>query len=209
MTRLLLIPHSTTAATGVRLGGRTTASLDDRGRAQARAAGRRIAPLAPSAVYASPVVRARETADLVAGELGCAVDTVEGLAEVDYGRWTDRPLAKVARTARWRVVQGLPSLVRFPEGETLRAMQARAVEATEALVAEHRRETIAAVSHADVIKAVTAFYLGLPLDLFGRLEVAPGSVSALRLGPGARPALVRFNDDGPWGSAEGEETSRG
>lgn len=209
MTTLLLIRHGTTATTGVRLGGRTATPLNERGRAQARAAGRRIAPLAPAAVVSSPVARAQETAELVAGELGLDVGVVDGLAEVDYGRWTDRPIARVARTARWRVVQATPSRVTFPGGERLGGMQARAVEEVERLVAAHRGACVAAVSHADVIKAVIAFYLGVPLDLFARLDVATGSVSVLRLPAGARPVLVRLNDDGPLGGGERTGTGHG
>ena len=208
MTTLLLIRHGTTASTGIRLGGRTDTSLDDRGRGQAREAGRRIAGLQPAALYSSPVRRTVETAELVGAEVGRDVALVEGLAEVEYGRWTDRGLAHVARTRRWRVVQSTPSLVGFPGGETIRGMQARAVDAIEGLVAGHRRDCVVAVSHADVIKAVVAFYLGLPLDLFGRLHVAPGSVSALRLGAGQKPALLRFGDDGPWAEASPKESAR-
>lgn len=198
MTTLLLIRHATTAATGKRLGGRTQASLDDAGRAQAAAAAERLAGLPLKAVYASPLARTRETAELVAAPHNLEVVADEGLLEVEYGRWTDRPLKQVARTKLWPVIQARPSLVRFPEGETIRAAQLRAVEAIEELVARHRRDLIATVTHADVIKAVVAFYVGQPLDLFQRLHVSPASVSALQLSPGGHPMLLRFNDDGPW-----------
>ncbi len=87
--------------------------------------------------------------------------------------------------------------MRFPEGETIRAAQLRAVEAVEHLVARHPRRLVAAVTHADVIKTVVAFYVGQPLDLFQRLHVSPASVTILQLSPGGSPALLRFNDDGP------------
>lgn len=213
MTTLLLIRHGTTAATGSRLGGRTAASLDDAGREQARAAGERIAALRPRAVYASPLARTRETADIIAGVLDRTVEPLDGLLEVEYGRWTDRPLEPLTRTKLWPVIQQRPSLVRFPDGETIRGAQLRAVDAVEQIVERHRRQTVVAVSHADVIKAVVAFYLGMPLDSFQRLVVAPASVTALQLGPGARPALLRFNDDGelrppPTGAARGGSNAR-
>lgn len=197
MTTVLLIRHATTAATGKRLGGRTEASLDEAGRAQARATAERLAELPVKAVYASPLTRTRETAEIVAEPRGLAVTPHEGLLEVEYGRWTDRPLKQVARTKLWPVILARPSLVRFPEGETIRAAQMRAVEAVEDLVAGHKRDVVAAVSHADVIKAVVAFYVGQPLDLFQRLHVAPASVTVLQLTPGGQPMLLRFNDDGP------------
>lgn len=197
MTTLVLIRHATTAATGKRLGGRTEASLDERGRLQAEAAAERLADLPLKAVYSSPLARTRETAALVARPHRLEVVHEEGLLEVEYGRWTDRPLKQVARTKLWPVIQARPSLVRFPEGETIRAAQLRAVEAIEALVSRHRRHLVAAVTHADVIKAVVAFYVGQPLDLFQRLHVGPASVTILQLSPGGQPTLLRFNDDGP------------
>lgn len=197
MTTLLLVRHATTAATGKRLGGRTEASLDDTGRTQAEAAAERLADLPLKAVYASPLARTRETAELVAKPHGLEIVAEEGLLEVEYGRWTDRPLKQVARTKLWPVIQARPSLVRFPEGETIRGAQHRAVDAVEGLVSRHRRDVVAAVTHADVIKTLVAFYIGLPLDLFQRLHVGPASVTILQLSPGGQPTLLRFNDDGP------------
>lgn len=197
MATVLLIRHGTTAATGKRLGGRTEASLDERGREQAEAAGDRLAELPLKAVYASPLPRTLETAERIASRHGREVRPWEGLLEVEYGRWTNRPLKQLVRTKLWPVVQARPSLVRFPEGETIRGAQLRAVEGIEELVGRHRRDVIAAVSHADIIKAVVSFYLGQPLDLFQRLQIGPASVTALSLQPGGQPALVRFNDDGP------------
>jgi probable phosphomutase (TIGR03848 family) len=197
MTTLLLIRHATTASTGKRLGGRTDASLDADGRGQAEATAARLADLPLKAVYTSPLPRTRETAEAVAAPHGLEAQPLEGLLEVEYGRWTDRPLPQVARTKLWPVIQARPSLVRFPDGETIRAAQARATDAIEELVRRHRRDVVAAVSHADVIKALVSFYLGQPLDLFQRLHVGPGSVTVLQLHEGAQPMLMRFNDEGP------------
>lgn len=197
MTTLLLVRHATTAATGRRLGGRTEAALDARGRQQAQAVGERLADVPLAAVYSSPLPRTLETAECVAAPHGLTVRACEGINEVDYGEWTDRPLGQLARTKRWGVIQAQPSLVGFPGGETIRAAQLRAADAVEAVIARHPRRPVALVSHGDVIKALTAFYLGLPLDLFQRLHVGPASVTVLELAPGGRPALVRLGDDGP------------
>lgn len=196
MTTLLLIRHGVTTATGTRLGGRTEAELSDTGRQQAEQVGERIAALPVRAVYASPLARTWQTAEIVGKAVAREPIACDGLLEVDYGRWTDRSLKAVARTKMWPVIQARPSLASFPDGETIRGAQLRAADAVEELVARHRSGVIAAVSHADVIKALVAFYLSLPLDAFQRLHVSPASVSVLQLSPGGRPVLVRFNDDG-------------
>lgn len=198
MTTLVLVRHATTASTGTRLGGRTNAPLDSGGRAQAEAAAQRLSEVPLKAVYSSPLPRTLETARIVAAPHGLEVQHDDGLLEVEYGDWTDRPLKPLTRTKRWPVIQSRPSLVTFPGGESIRAAQLRAVDALEAIVGRHRRSVIAVVSHADVIKAVVSFYLGQPLDLFQRLHVSPASVTVLQLSAdGGQPVLVRFNDDGP------------
>ena len=210
MTTLLLVRHATTATTGARLGGRTEGvRLDDAGRAQAEETARRLVPLPVKAVYASPLERTWETARIVAAPHRRRVRVCEGVVEVEYGTWTNRPLKEVARRKLWPVVQARPSLVRFPQGESIRAMQLRAVDALQELVARHRRDVIAVVSHADVIKAAVAFYLGLPIDLFQRLHVSPASVTVLRLGEHEQPALLRFNDDGPLRAEQPAPARRG
>jgi probable phosphomutase (TIGR03848 family) len=197
MTTLFLIRHATTAATGTRLGGRTQASLDERGRNQATAAASRLADVPFAALYASPLPRTTETAQLIAEPHRLDVLPCEGVLEVDYGRWTDRPLKQVARTKLWPVIQARPSLVEFPDGETIRDAQLRAITAIEEIVARHKGKVVGVVSHADLIKAVVSFYLGQPLDLFQRIMIAPASATVLQLSPGGRPALLRLNDDGP------------
>ncbi|MGH8930867.1 MAG: MSMEG_4193 family putative phosphomutase [Egibacteraceae bacterium] len=197
MATVLLIRHATTAATGKRLGGRTDAPLDEAGRGQAEATAGRLADLPIKAMYASPLARAHETAKIVAAPHRLQVRHCEGVIEVEYGRWTDRPLMPLTRHKLWPVIQARPSLVRFPGGETIREAQLRAVDALEEISARHRKALVAVVSHADIIKAVVAFYVGMPLDAFQRLHVGPASVSMLGISDGARPVLLRFNDEGP------------
>jgi broad specificity phosphatase PhoE len=130
----------------------------------------------------------------VAEAKGLGVQPVQDLGEVRYGAWTGRALKELAREPLWKVVQANPSAARFPEGESLFEMQARAVLAIERLRAAHPRQTVAVCSHADVIKAVACHYLGMHLDQFQRLAVAPASVTAFAFAPA--PVLVRLNDTG-------------
>jgi probable phosphomutase (TIGR03848 family) len=203
VTTLILVRHATTPATGKRLGGWTPGvHLDDAGREQAAATASRLAELPITAVYASPLERTRETARIVAAPHGLRVRTRRGLGEVDYGDWTDRPLGQLRRRKDWTVVQATPSRMTFPNGESIRQAQARAVDETERLAADHPRETIVAVSHADVIKAIVAHHVGMPLDAFQRLVVEPASVTVLGLPERGHPVLLRLNDTGPPASQE-------
>ncbi|MEX0952675.1 MAG: MSMEG_4193 family putative phosphomutase [Nitriliruptoraceae bacterium] len=189
--------HATTLATGRRLGGLTPGiHLDDAGRRQAESTARRLVDLPVAAVYASPLERTVETAKIIARPHRCRVRQRPGITEVDFGEWTNRPLGHLRRRNDWVHVQQTPSRFTFPSGESLRAAQTRAVDAIEELVAEHPDETIVVVSHADVIKAVVAFHLGMPLDTFQRLVVAPASVTVLALDAHNPARLLHFNDTG-------------
>jgi len=197
---IVLVRHATTAATGKRLGGWTPGvHLDEAGRAQAEASAERLGGARIAAVYSSPLERTQETARIVARPHGLKVRTRRGLGEVDYGDWTDRPLGQLRRRKLWSVIQSTPSRVTFPGGESIRGAQARAVDATESLAAEHAGEVIVCVSHADVIKAVVAHHLGMPLDTFQRLVIAPASITVLALPAGAAAMLLTINDTGPAG----------
>lgn len=188
-----LLRHAVTDATGTKLGGRTQASLSAKGRDQAEALRDHLRDVPLKAVYASPLPRTTETAAIVATPHRLKVRSAEGVIEVDYGRWTDRPLKPLYKHRMWPVIQQTPSLVTFPDGEAIRDAQVRAVEQVEAIAARHDGKAVAVVSHADVIKAVVAFYVGMPLDTFQRLAVHPASHTVLMTGKGARPTLVSFN----------------
>lgn len=203
MPTVLLVRHGRTNANSTAvLAGRTPGThLDDVGREQARSLARRLAGVTLEAVVSSPLERCLETADALISDRGRpAVEVDDRLTECDFGDWTGRPLARLAREKLWQAVQRHPSSVTFPGGESLRSIQARAVEAIRSHDARvgvdaGPNAVWAAVSHGDVIKAVVADALALHLDLFQRLAVEPGSVTIISY-TDLRPLVVRLNDTG-------------
>jgi probable phosphomutase (TIGR03848 family) len=190
-TQILLVRHAVTAQTGPILSGRLPGiDLSDLGRQQAEAVAERLAPVAVSTVYASPIERTMQTAGAIASRHGLKVKKLPGMIEADYGEWTGGKLVDLAKTPLWRVVQSTPSIARFPGGESIREMQGRAVTAIEKVVVGHPGETVVIVSHSDVIKAAAAHFTGMHLDLFQRLVVSPASVTALSFGAHGGVALL-------------------
>ncbi len=181
LTLVLLVRHGLTPTTGRVLPGRAPGlHLSEDGRRQADVVAQRIAGLPRvTAVYTSPLERARETATPIARARGLALRVERGLLECDFGAWTGKPLWRLARKPEWKIVQRHPSGFRFPDGESFTEMQARVTGTLGRLVAHHRGETIVAVFHADPIKAALAHALGIHLDLFQRLTIAPASVTAV------------------------------
>jgi probable phosphomutase (TIGR03848 family) len=196
MTLLLLIRHGLTDATGNRLYGTTPGiHLSERGRKQADQLADRLSPVRLAAVYSSPLERCMETAEAITKGRGLEIEVLPDLGEVEYGEWTGRSFKAVRRTELWRRLHELPSSVRFPGGQTLGEVRERGVRAVEEIASRHPRRTIAMVSHGDVIRLVLAHYAGIHIDLFHRLQVDPGSVSAVAVGDGA-PRIVRLNETG-------------
>jgi probable phosphomutase (TIGR03848 family) len=208
-TVLLLRHGRSTANTAGLLAGRTPGVLlDEVGRAQVAALGARLAPVPLSAIVTSPVQRCLDTAEavrLVDGPRGRHrrrpdLEVDERLSECDYGEWTNRALKDLAKEPHWTVVQQHPSAAQFPGGESLRAVQARAVDVVRDVDARLRREVgehavWAAVTHGDVIKAVVADAVGTHLDSFQRIVADPASVTVIRY-TATRPFLLRLNDTG-------------
>jgi probable phosphomutase (TIGR03848 family) len=202
VSTVLLLRHGLTAMTGPVLAGRTPGvHLDDRGRAQASSVAARIAALPVTTVVTSPLERCLETAEAVLMALRGAgrepeLKIDERIIECGYGDWTGRPLKELAKDPGWKVVQAQPSAARFPNGEGLADVSARAVAAIREWDAALGPDAVwVACSHGDVIKAVLADALGLHLDSFQRIVVDPCSVSIVRY-TDTRPFVLRTNDVG-------------
>jgi probable phosphomutase (TIGR03848 family) len=197
-TTILLVRHGTTATTGSVLPGRAPGlHLSERGLEQADALAARLkdAGRKPAALYVSPLERARETAAPLAKAFGLRAVVERGLLECDFGTWTGKKLATLAKRPEWRAVQNAPSTFRFPEGESFSEMQQRIWTTLEKLAARHRNRTVVVVSHADPIKAAVTYAQGVPLDLFQRTVISPCSLSALAF-TSAAPLVLCVNNTG-------------
>ncbi|MCP4360854.1 MAG: MSMEG_4193 family putative phosphomutase [Chloroflexi bacterium] len=199
MTTLLLVRHGENEwVKKQRLAGWIEGvHLNGNGRTQAQAAAQRLAHLPLKAIYSSPVSRCLETAAYIADAHQLDIIPLEAVGEVRYGDWEGKKIKKLAKKKRWFTVQFFPSRMQFPNGETLREVQFRAIQALEELASKHPHDMIIVVFHADLIKLVLAHYLGVHIDLFQRIVIAPASVSVVTLPSNGMVRVVRMNDDGP------------
>jgi broad specificity phosphatase PhoE len=158
--------------------------LSERGKAQARALARRLAATPIAVVYASPLERTRETAAAIAAPHRLPVSILEQAIEIDFGGWAGMSFAELEGDPHWRRWNEQRSLARCPGGETMIEAQARIVDELHAVARRCDGLAVAVVSHGDVIKAAVAWWLGIPLDLFQRLDIAIGSLTVAELGDG-------------------------
>jgi probable phosphomutase (TIGR03848 family) len=205
MPTVILVRHgrSTANADGVLAGWSPGIALDDSGRDQAAALAARLAALPLAAAVTSPLQRCQETIrPLLDTRPELPVHTDERIGECRYGDWTGRKLVELADEPLWATVQRYPSAAVFPGegGESIRAMQSRAVDAVrewnDRIEAEYGPDALYLMcSHGDIIKSVAAEALGMHLDLFQRLAVDPCSVTVIRY-TSQRPFLLRLGDTG-------------
>ncbi|MBG6096810.1 histidine phosphatase family protein [Nocardioides luteus] len=201
MATMILVRHGRTTAnaSGTLAGRLPGVRLDERGLEQAAKAAERIAPVPLALAVTSPMERCQQTMSVILEGRAeqPAVVVEDGVSECDYGEWQGEKITTLARRKLWKTVQTQPSAVTFPGGESMPAMQARAVEAVRrhdaAVTAAHGDSAVwLCVSHGDLIKSILADALGMHLDLFQRLHVDPASISVVRYGEG-RPSVLATN----------------
>jgi probable phosphomutase (TIGR03848 family) len=188
MPTLLLIRHGENEFVKQgRLPGRLPGiHLNEHGQEQAAALAESLKKLPIRAIYASPLERAVETAGPLAKALSLEIQLRPALVDTHVGEWEGQLVKKLRKLPLWQQVQQKPSEVRFPGGESFLELQERLVKEIDTIRKSHKaKDMVAVVFHCDPIKLVLAHYIGLPLDSFQKLGVAPGSVSILMIGKSA------------------------
>jgi probable phosphomutase (TIGR03848 family) len=196
MTKFLLIRHATNDTVGKRLAGRMAGlSLNEAGQAQAQALAERLAGLPITAIYSSPLERAVETARPMAKVLQLEPVLCADFLEIEFGQWTNGTFEELDRQPQFQRFNSFRSSTRIPGGELMAEAQLRMITSLEKLRRQHQQETVAVISHADLIKAAVAYYAGIHLDMFQRIEISPASVSIIEISDEAVRILL-VNDTG-------------
>ena len=187
MKKLILVRHGLTDWNeNGRLMGRSDVELNARGQIQAERVAEALTPRAIDAIYSSPQVRARQTAEPLAGVAARDVVVESDFDEVWLSdAWKGKTVSEL---------RGDEDLERIIEDPTYRSdaiepiaeVQARTVAAIERLRELHAGGTVVVVSHGDPLRVIVAHYLGLDVAAFRRLACDNGSVSEIvfnRRGP--------------------------
>ena len=201
MGTLLLIRHGRTVAnaTGVLAGRTPGVRLDKVGITASKSLAKRLQNVNIAKVISSPLERTVETSQILFGE-DLPISLEERITECDYGDWQGAKLSELSVHELWPVVQQRPDEMIFPNGESMNDMSSRACTAArewdEKLTAEHGPNVVwVAVSHGDIIKAICADAMGLPLRKFQSLMIEPASVSVVHYSDFGS-ALSKLNDTG-------------
>ncbi len=175
--------------------GRVDVSLSERGRRQAKLLAESLGASPIEAVYASPLVRARETAAPIAESSGLMVVTEPRFVDMSFGEWEGKERAELEHTLPELYRQWLehPAQFRAPGGESLSEVMARAWPALEEIANRQAEGLAVVVSHRVVCKLLLCAARGEGEAGFWGIRVDTGSVSAVER-VGDRWTVTRVND---------------
>ncbi|MBA3742374.1 bifunctional RNase H/acid phosphatase [Sporichthya sp.] len=210
VTTLRLLRHGETPHTIEKRfsGTRFDPPLSERGQGQARAAADHIASLGGTdVIVASPLTRARQTAQAVADVLGLEVLIDEDLRECDFGDWDGLTFAEASAQAGVALSQwlGTPEMAP-PGGESMVQLAARVAEAQLRILSAHVGKNVLIVAHVGSIKMLVREALGAPISTIHRLQLAPASLCTVRWYADGNSAMHAFNETsylGEWARVDG------
>lgn len=186
----LLIRHGQSDAVGRWLAGRRDGvPLNAKGRREAEALSQSLRWLPITAVYSSPLERARDTAQPLARDHGLEIKTREALTDIDFGDWTGKSLDELTALPEWDAFNRDRGHACAPHGESLVEVQRRIVDELIGLSHLHAGEMVAIVTHAEPIRCAIAAFDCRSLDDVLAVEISPAHVSTVGVSPKLRRVL--------------------
>jgi broad specificity phosphatase PhoE len=170
-----------------RFQGHSDRPLTELGRRQARALADLVAAADVEAIYSSPLLRALETARIVAARTGLEVTTRDDLREVDTGSWSGLSRTEVKRRFPEGFERWTSGGAGWDDGETYDAMGERVLSALRDIAAGHPEGRVLIVSHGGPIRAIQAAAGGMDIHEYRRVRpVEPNArLSAVEVRNGA------------------------
>ncbi len=185
--RLFVVRHGETAwSRERRFAGSRDVALEPEGLRQCEAVARALASEVVAAVYASPLERARASAEVIAKPHRLPVEIDPAFGEMAFGEWEGLTREEVAARfpAAYEEWRHAPHLVRIAGGETLAQVAERARGAVQALAATHSGETIVLVTHAIVTRLIVLDALGLGPERLWTVDATPAGITEIEYEPG-------------------------
>jgi len=180
--RLIVVRHAETDWTrDGRYAGAREIPLNAVGLRQCQATAAALAERAVAAIYATPLERARMSAEIIAKPHRLEVAIEAAFREMTFGAWEGMTREEVAATfpELCRLWWETPHLVEVPGGETLAQVRGRVVEGFAEVRAAHEGETAVLVTHGVVIRLLVLDALGLGADRLWSLEASPAGITEL------------------------------
>lgn len=197
MTTLILMRHGhVEGISPERFRGRAELPLSSLGLKQAQALAKRLIKRdRPAALYSSPLGRCVQTAEAIVRSIGVELQWLEGLQDIDYGRWQGHSHEQISREfpQLYQLWYQRPHLMRFPGGESLQDLVARTADGLREVLRRHPTGEVYLIGHDSVNRALLLQLLDQPLSAYWRLEQSPCAINEIEMGvDGTR--VRRIND---------------
>ena len=186
-TVIYLVRHGLTRSNKEKIyAGWGEEGLTEEGVAQAKEVAEKLKGRNISAIYASPINRALQTARILNKHLDVELIVEDGLKEMKMGPWegmSEEQLA-VAYPKEYGIWNTKPGELKLPGRETLASLQERAVKAVQKIAGLNHNKEVLAVTHVAIIRTVLLFFNGLPLNLYKTIDVPNTGIFELKLPKG-------------------------
>ncbi len=207
MTHLFVVRHATTVwHAEKRYAGTTDVPLNPAGYAQAERLAAWASKARLTAVWCSPLIRARETAAPAASAAGLEPLVDERLREIDFGKIEGKTMAEAEQLfpEEIRLFNADPVTYPFPGGEEPQQATRRTVSALRDIAAAHPDGRVLVVAHNTIIRLALCSLVGIPLARYRTVfpVVSNAALTEIRL-EGENTALLQYNS--PLGTARGLE----
>src|SRR5712671_4003740 len=197
-TRVFMVRHGATVVSAEdRFAGATDVALSDEGREQTRRLAERLSHERIVAIYASPLGRTVETAQILAAPHKLKVETRDGLREISHGRWEQMTRREVEERFPEEAAEWEKDPYTFAPlgGESGLAVTARALPALIDIVRKHPGENVLVVSHKATIRLLLSSLLGFdPRRYRDNLDQKPAALNIVDFRDATRARLTLFND---------------
>lgn len=197
-TRIYLVRHGATLLTAEdRFAGSSDVALSDEGRRQVASLAERLENETLDAIYASPLARTVETAQILASPHALTPIPEPGLREIDYGHWEGLTRAEVERehAEEYAIWQEDPFTIAPSGGESGVNVLSRVLPVFRRIVEMHRHRTALVVSHKGTNRLLVSSLLGFDMRGYrDRLDQSPAALTILDFMSEVRPRLRLFND---------------
>jgi broad specificity phosphatase PhoE len=182
MTGFLFVRHTSHDLITSKIAGRMPGvHLNARGLAAAERLAEDLSCLPIRQIYCGPLERARQTAEPLSRKLNLPLHVAAAFDEIETGEWTGKTFEELKSDPEWQKWNAFRSSSRAPGGEVMLDVQSRVLNKLSQLSAGADQGLTAIFSHGDVIRATVAYFLAVPLDLFLRIAIDPGSLTWIEL----------------------------
>lgn len=198
MTTFYLVRHGNTVWNrDIRFRGRMDLPLDELGMAQAKATAVALAGEGLVAVFASPLKRAFNTAELIAQAAGLTARPLPDLLDIDFGAWQGKAPAEVEALypELYRRYLYAPHLAQFPDGESLEGARPRFMRAVLTAAEMFPDQRVCLVAHQAVNRVLLTGVLGLGVEAYWRVSQDTCCINVFHYDPATYQFTVeRLND---------------